>query len=81
GIIRNIKKRQQVSKGAEGMPTYEFWCPKCKKVFEVKRPIADFDKLADCPDCNTGGQRLVSNFASKIGYNLQVPKSPFREKK
>jgi len=37
------------------MPTYEFWCPKCEKEFEVKRPIADFDKPALCPDCGTRG--------------------------
>jgi putative FmdB family regulatory protein len=61
------------------MPTYEFWCPNCRKVFEVKRPIADFDKPASCPDCSKNGQRLVSNFASKVGYNLQVPQPPFRE--
>jgi putative FmdB family regulatory protein len=61
------------------MPTYEFWCPKCKKVFEVKRPLADFDKPSYCPDCNTPGEKLISNFASKIGYNLQVPRPPFRK--
>jgi len=63
------------------MPTYEYWCPKCEKEFEVKKPISDFDKPAFCPDCGTQGERLMSNFASKIGYTLQVPaKPPFRKK-
>jgi putative FmdB family regulatory protein len=63
------------------MPTYEYWCPKCQKEFEVRRPIADFDKPASCPDCGTKGERLMSTFASKIDYTLHVPaKPPFREK-
>jgi putative FmdB family regulatory protein len=52
------------------MPTYEFWCPKCEKEFEVKRPMADFDKPAFCPDCGTQGEKLVSTFASKIDLYL-----------
>ncbi len=63
------------------MPTYEYWCPKCEKEFEVKKPISDFDKPASCPDCGTQGERLMSNFASKIGYTIRVPtKPPFRKK-
>jgi len=63
------------------MPTYEYWCPKCEKEFEVKKPISDFDKPASCLDCGTRGERLMSAFASKIGYTLQVPtKPPFRKK-
>lgn len=63
------------------MPTYEYWCPKCDKEFEVKRPLSDFNKPASCPDCGTQGERLVSSFASKIGYNLKVPANPpFRKK-
>lgn len=60
------------------MPTYEYWCPKCKQEFEVKRSMSDVNKPADCPRCNTRGEKLVSNFASKVGYNLQVPGAPFR---
>ncbi|MEA3253897.1 MAG: zinc ribbon domain-containing protein [Chloroflexota bacterium] len=64
------------------MPTYEYWCPKCHKEFEIKKPISDFDKPALCPACGTEGEKLISNFASKTGYNLQVPaREPFREKK
>ncbi|MCK4580756.1 MAG: zinc ribbon domain-containing protein [Dehalococcoidia bacterium] len=63
------------------MPTYEYWCPKCNKEFEVKKPMSDLDKPASCPNCGTKGEKLVSTFASKIGYNLQVPKPPFRARK
>jgi putative regulatory protein, FmdB family len=63
------------------MPTYEFWCSKCGKEFEVKRPMADFNKPAVCPDCGTEGERLISNFASTFGAGLKGPeKPPFREK-
>ena len=63
------------------MPTYEYWCPKCQKEFELRRPMADFDKPASCPDCGTKGERLMSTFASQIGYSLQVPENPpFRKK-
>jgi len=63
------------------MPTYEYWCPKCNKEFEIKKPMSDLDKPASCPNCGTKGEKLVSTFASKIGYNLQVPKPPFRARK
>jgi len=63
------------------MATYEYWCPKCQKEFELRRPVADFDKPASCPDCGAEGERLMSTFASKIDYTLQVPaKRPFRKK-
>ncbi len=61
------------------MPTYEYWCPKCKKEFELKRPFSDFNKPAYCPICNAEGEKLISNFASKTGFNLQVPRKPFRK--
>jgi len=63
------------------MPTYEYWCPKCEREFELKKPLSDFDTPGFSPDCGGQGERLISAFASKIGYNLQVPaKPPFRTK-
>lgn len=63
------------------MPTYEYWCPKCQKEFELRRPIADFDKPASCPRCGAEGERLMSAFASKVDYTLHVPaKAAFRKK-
>jgi len=62
------------------MPMYEYWCPKCQKEFEIKRLMADLDKPAFCPGCGAEGEKLVSTFASKIDYALQLPaKPPFRK--
>ena len=34
------------------MPTYEFLCKKCKKVFEVTLSISDYEKRKyKCPKC------------------------------
>jgi hypothetical protein len=42
--------------------------------------MSEYDKPAACPGCGAESERLVSSFASKIGYNLQVPgKEPFRK--
>ena len=42
--------------------------------------MSEYDKPANCPGCGARSERLVSSFASKIGYNLQVPdKEPFRK--
>ena len=32
------------------MPTYEYKCPKCQKVFEIKHSMTDHPKPA-CLDC------------------------------
>jgi len=59
---------------------YEYFCPKCKQVFQLQRPMSEYDKPAPCPGCSAESQRLISSFASKIDYNLQVPgKEPFRQ--
>lgn len=63
------------------MATYEYWCPKCWKEFEVRKPMVDFDKPAFCPDCNAEGERLLSSFASQIDYSLKMPARPFRRKR
>lgn len=62
------------------MAIYEYYCPKCKSVFQVQRPMSESDKPATCPGCGAESEKLVSGFASKIGYNLQVPaKDTFRK--
>ena len=39
------------------MPTYEFFCEKCKKAFEVTVSISDYEKKKyKCPKC--GGKRV-----------------------
>ena len=62
------------------MAIYEYYCSKCKKVFQMQRPMSESDKTASCPGCGAESERLVSGFASKIGYNLQVPSGePYRK--
>ncbi len=62
------------------MPIYEFLCPSCNQVFEVMRPFSKAEEPAVCPRCGAQGQKLISIFASKIGFYLGVPeKEAFRE--
>ena len=61
------------------MPVYEYRCPKCRTEFEVMRPMSEMDRPALCPKCGTEGERLVSGFASKVGFYVRAPaKPPFR---
>jgi len=63
------------------MPIYEYYCPKCKKEFEVKRSVTEFDQPMVCSECGSKAERLISGFASKTGSYLQTPKPPFRGEK
>lgn len=42
------------------MPIYEFACPKCKKSFDVTRPMSKAGAPAKCPKCKRVAQRLFS---------------------
>ena len=45
------------------MPTYEYFCPKCKKKFTVILSIRDHDAgKAKCPKC--GGKKLEQRITS-----------------
>jgi putative FmdB family regulatory protein len=35
------------------MPLYEYQCEECYTVFEKRRSMADADKAAICPTCNS----------------------------
>ncbi len=62
------------------MAIYEYYCANCRNVFQMQRPMSESDRPASCPGCSAESERLVSSFASKIGYNLQVPGGePFRK--
>lgn len=64
------------------MPIYEFYCPKCKKEFEVMRSVSKVDEQAKCPACGSNGERLLSVFASKKEYSIRIPgKDAFRGNK
>jgi hypothetical protein len=42
--------------------------------------MSESNRAADCPRCGTESERVLSGFASKIDYNLQIPgKEPFRK--
>jgi putative FmdB family regulatory protein len=45
------------------MPTYEFYCEKCKKPFSVIMSISDYEKKKyKCPKCN--GKKLRQQITS-----------------
>lgn len=41
------------------MPRYDYECPDCEHVFEVKQSYDDAP-VADCPKCRTAAQRVFS---------------------
>ena len=49
------------------MPTYEYRCRTCETRFEVRRPMAEADEPAPCPDGHADVVRLLSVFASVSG--------------
>ena len=49
------------------MPTYEYRCRTCETRFEVRRPMAEADSPAPCPDGHADAVRLLSVFASVSG--------------
>ena len=46
------------------MPIYEYKCPQCDTKFEKMRSFSQSDAESPCPNCGTGGKKLVSAFAS-----------------
>ena len=46
------------------MPVYEFRCSTCHAVFDERRPMADADAPATCPDGHVGARRLFPVFAT-----------------
>ena len=63
------------------MAVYEYLCPKCRKEFELMRPMSEAEKLAKCPKCGSKAQKLISGFGSKTGNSIQPAGRPFRKKK
>jgi putative FmdB family regulatory protein len=62
------------------MAIYEYFCPQCRKVFEIMRPMSQADNPTFCPKCNSQGERLLSVFASTADSGIKVPdKEPFRK--
>jgi putative FmdB family regulatory protein len=46
------------------MPVYEFRCRTCDTTFEARRPMAESNAAATCPDGHLDTVRLLSVFAS-----------------
>ncbi len=49
------------------MPTYEYGCKKCNKVFSVQMTISDYEKRKSftCPHCKSkSGKRIYSRFTA-----------------
>ena len=51
---------------------YEYRCRTCESRFELRRPMAEADAPAVCPDGHEGAVRLLSVFAS-IGSSASAP--------
>ncbi len=56
------------------MPTYEFYCEKCKKTFSVVISISDYDKKKyNCPKCK--GRKVkqqISPFQTVTSKKSQI---------
>ena len=54
------------------MPTYEYMCDDCGRVFELERSVSDRDKEAPCPTCGSKStRRLLSRGVMLIGLESQ----------
>ena len=47
------------------MPIYEYYCPSCKREFEVLRPASQSQDTAPCTSCQEPAQRQLSTFSFK----------------
>jgi len=45
------------------MPIYEYFCPDCKRKFELLRPMSQAGEGALCPSCGACAQRALSVFS------------------
>lgn len=55
------------------MPVYEYRCRSCDARFEVRRPIAEADAPAACPDGHVDTTRLLSVFAAVGSAASEAP--------
>ena len=47
------------------MAVYEYLCRNCGHKYELRRPMADRDEPAACPECGQHGERQLSAFGFK----------------
>ena len=58
------------------MPIYEYFCPQCRKEFELMRPFSESNAPGTCPTCGAETGKVPSVFASNEGYSVKVPRGP-----
>ena len=61
------------------MPIYEYLCPQCNNIFELRFSFSDTNCTTVCSKCYSSMERLISSFACKTGGNIQAAQKPFRE--
>ncbi len=50
------------------MPSYDYGCPGCG-VFSLTRPMAEYDRPQDCPDCGAVSPRVISLMPAIAGMD------------
>jgi len=48
------------------MPTYEYYCPNCRRTFELKRGVIDASLDQPCPRCGWSAVRRLSTGVSIV---------------
>ncbi|HEY8527203.1 MAG TPA: zinc ribbon domain-containing protein [Acidimicrobiales bacterium] len=56
------------------MPLYDFRCRTCDETFEVRRPMAEADEPATCPQGHTDTLRLLPIVS--LGGRAEAPAQP-----
>ena len=59
------------------MAIFEYYCPECRREFNLMRPIAQRNDAAACPDCNTIAKRIITGFSY---YTATPSNSPVKER-
>jgi putative FmdB family regulatory protein len=62
------------------MAVYEYRCPKCRREFELMRPMSEAEKPAKCPKCGSKAQKLMSGLGSKTGDSIRPAGKPFMQR-
>ena len=62
------------------MAVYEYRCPKCRKKFELMRPMSEAEKPAKCPKCGPKAQKLMSGLGSKTEGLIRAAGKPLRKR-
>ena len=58
------------------MPVYEYRCSKCGAEFEQMRRMSESSEPAPCPQCGAQAERIISTFASKVGFYVRASAKP-----